>query len=108
MTQRIVFAGQENAPTVKESLPQRSGNRGNQREAAAFVNFYVPRPDGSRHSLGALYLYNDTAEGKQLIDYLNQGDAAVKAIFGDFLSIDYRLASGKEVGLALPGLPNAD
>ncbi len=63
-------------------------------KAQAFVNFYIPTPDGGRRKLGSIPLRETKAFEKAMIERLKQ-EGAVEAL-AQAIEIDFQLAD-KEV-----------
>ena len=67
-------------------------------KAAAFLNFMIKKPDGTRTKIGAVALKQDRKQDAALIDRLQQ-EGGVEALMG-VLEIDFRLADdGKPADL---------
>ena len=72
------------------SANNNGGSSNEKWKAAAFLNLWLRRPDGSRVKIGAIALHNDKEVGKALIGRL-QEDGAVEAMMKN-LEADFQMA----------------
>lgn len=74
---------------------QSSASQSNEKwKAAAFLNFWLRRPDGSRVKIGAIPMHDNKEVGKALIARL-QEEGAVEAMM-KLMEVDFQLANKAE------------
>lgn len=67
-------------------------------KAQGFLNFYLPKADGSKGKLGAIGLKVSKPAEKKLIDFLNaNGEEGVKALLSKMI-VEYRSATPEDTG----------
>lgn len=57
----------------------------------AFLNFYIPKSDGTRSKLGAISLKLTNANQKALIQYLKEGGEAAVAKLLNNMQVDFNM-----------------